>query len=435
MADRTEREFTSQAPAGYISDFLGQGIFPYLKTFMESQFGSIGVPDATPFTYTGERVAEFDPREKYAMDMSDAAIGSYRPFIAEASDFYRRAGDYAESAGAEGSDYIRDAYGSGLGYFDDARRTTGMGEAATAASRGEFDPRMADRYFNPYEDQVVQQTLKDIQEGLTKGDMSLREQGVSSGAFGGSRGRLASGELAADVARGAAEQVGALRSKGYQDALANAMGSFERARGRDAGAGKLFGDLGQGYGRLGTGRFGMGSTAGQGLYGIGSGIGRTLTGLGGATSGLGQTFANLQAGDINRTMGMGALGRGRQQAIDDRLYSDFVGTYNLPMTTLSNVGSVVSALGPLAGGFGYAGANAPQDFSNNTGAPFYPGTYNLGSYGGTGTPTYGANMPTGAPGFSGMPFFSMGGMPFYGGIGSFYGGMNTGAGGGTTTTT
>lgn len=434
MADRTEREFTSQAPAGYISDFLGQGIFPYLKSFMEGQFSNIGVEDATPFTYGGDRIADFDPREKFAMDMSDAAIGSYRPYMAEASDFFRKAGDYTEASGLEGSDYIRDAYGSGLGYFDDARRASGYGEDAIGASRGEFDPSTVGRYFDPYEDQVVQQTMKDVREGLSKGDMALREQGVGSGAYGGSRGRLASSELASDVASGAAERIGALRSAGYKDALGRAMSSFEGARGRDAQAGKLFGDLGQGYGRLGSGRFGLGSSAGQGLYGIGSGTGKSLAGLGSATQGLGTQFANLQAGDINRTMGMGSLGRGRSQAELDRLYSDFVGTYNLPMTTLSNVGSVVSALGPLAGGFGYAGANAPQDYPNNTGAPFYPGNYNLGIFGaggaagGTGTETYGGNMP-GFPG--GMPgFFSMSGMPFY----NYYGG-GTGAGGNTTTTT
>jgi len=405
MADRTEREFTSQAPAGYISDFLGQGIFPYLKSFMEGQFGNIGTPDATPFTYTGDRVADFDPREKFAMDMSDAAIGSYRPYIAEAGDFYRRAGDYAEGAAAEGSDLIRDSYGSGLGYFDDARRASGFGEDAIGASRGEFDPSTVSKYFDPYEDQVVQQTLKDVREGLAKGDMSLRDQGVSSGAFGGSRGRLASSELASDVARGAAEQIGALRSEGYRDSLGRAMSSYEGARGRDAQAGKLFGDLGQGYGRLGTGRFGIGDSAGRGIYGIGEGTSRSLGDLGTSTSGLGSQFANLQASDINRTMGIGSLGRGRSQAELDRAYSDFVGTYNLPMTTISNVGSVLGALGPLAGGYGYAGANAPQDYPMGTGAPFYPGNYNLGGFGGTARQTFGGNMPV----FAG------------GGIGSFYG--------------
>ena len=71
------------------------------------------------------------------------------------------------------------------------------------------------------------------------------------------------------------------------------------------------------------------------------------------------------------------------------------------MTTISNVGSVLGALGPMAGGFGFAGANAPQDFPNNTGAPFYPNTGPMG--------TVGANFYGGG----------MGGMGGMGGIGSF----------------
>jgi hypothetical protein len=379
MADRTVREFTSQAPAGYIGDFLSQGIFPYLGGFLQSQFENIGRPDATPFTYTGERIAQFDPREQYAMDLSDAAIGSYRPFIADASDIF--------STGAQD---LRNIQGAGLGAFGEAG-------AAAEAGRGEFDPASASRYFDPYEDQVVQQTLSDISEGLAKSDMALRDRAVDAGAFGGSRGRLTQEELAETVGRGAAEQVGALRSKGFQSSLQNAMAGFEGARRRDQGAGQLFSGIGTGLGSLGN-------VGAAGMSRFGSGM-----------QGLGTILSGLQGQDINRTMGIGSLGRGRNQAELDRAYSDFVGTYNLPMTTLSNTGSVLSALGPLAGGFGYAGSSAPQDFPRNTGAPFYPnqtmGTVGANFYGGgantmgglgsyypmygstAGTGTYGMNMP------------------------------------------
>ena len=379
MADRTVREFTSQAPAGYVGDFLSQGIFPYLGGFLQSQFENIGRPDATPFTYTGERIAQFDPRERYAMDLSDAAIGSYRPFIADASDIF--------STGAED---LRNIQGAGLGAFGEAG-------AAAQAGRGEFDPTMASSYFNPFEEQVVEQTLSDISEGLAKGDMALRDKAVSAGAFGGSRGRLTQEDLAERVGRGATEAVAGIRSKGFQDAIRNAMTGFEGARRRDQGAGQLFTGIGSGLGSLGN----VGAT-GMSRFGIGM-------------QGLGTQLAELQQQDINRTMGIGALGRGRSQSELDRAYSDFVGTYNLPMTTISNVGSILGALGPMAGGFGYAGSSAPQDFPNNTGAPFYPnqtmGTVGANFYGGgantmgglgsyypmygstVGTGTYGMNMP------------------------------------------
>ena len=365
MADRTEREFTSQAPAGYIANFLQQGIFPYLGAFLGDQFRNIGRPDSTPFTYTGERIAEFDPRERYAMDLSDSAIGSYRPFIADASNIF--------STGAQD---LRDIQGAGLGAFSEAG-------AAAEAGRGEFDPAMASSYFNPFEEQVVEQTLSDISEGLAKGDMALRDKAVSAGAFGGSRGRLTQEDLAERVGRGATEAVAGIRSKGFQDAIRNAMTGFEGARRRDQGAGQLFSGIGSGLGSLGS----VGAT-GMSRFGLGM-------------QGLGSQIAGLQADDINRTLGIGSLGRGRNQAELDRAYSDFVGTYNLPMTTISNVGSVLGALGPMAGGFGFAGANAPQDFPNNTGAPFYPNTGPMG--------TVGANFYGGG----------MGGMGGMGGIGSF----------------
>ena len=380
MADRTTREFTTQAPAGYIGDFLQQGIFPYLGAFLQDQFTNIGRPDATPFTYTGERVAQFDPREQYAMDLSDAAIGSYRPFIRDASDIL-----------STGVQDLRNIQGAGLSAFGEAG-------AAAEAGRGDFDPSMATSYFNPFEDQVVQQTLTDIGEGLAKSDMALRDKAVSAGAFGGSRGRLTQEDLAERIGRGATEAVAGIRGKGFQEAIRNALTGFEGARRRDQGAGQLFTGIGTGLGSLAN--VGASNMA---RFGLG-------------TQGLGSTLAGLQQADINRTMGMGSLGRGRNQALLDRAYSDFVGTYNLPMTTISNVGSVLGALGPMAGGFGYAGASAPSDFPRNTGAPFYPNTGPMGTvganfYGGgantmsglgslypmygstVGTQTYGMNMP------------------------------------------
>ena len=81
MASREEYEYSSQAPAGYIGQFLNRGIFPYAARFLYDQFYNFGKADSSPFTYTGPRVAEFDPREKYAMELSDEAIGSYRPYL------------------------------------------------------------------------------------------------------------------------------------------------------------------------------------------------------------------------------------------------------------------------------------------------------------------------------------------------------------------
>ena len=44
MADRTIREYTTQAPAGYVGQFLQGGIFPYANRFLQGQFANMGAP-------------------------------------------------------------------------------------------------------------------------------------------------------------------------------------------------------------------------------------------------------------------------------------------------------------------------------------------------------------------------------------------------------
>ena len=113
MASREEQEYSSQAPAGYIGDFLQKGIFPYAQTFLNQQFQNLGRPDSSPFTYTGQRVADFDPREQYAMQMADQAIGSYRPYLgAQDAALKSFADQQARQAGLAG---LQSQLGQGYG--------------------------------------------------------------------------------------------------------------------------------------------------------------------------------------------------------------------------------------------------------------------------------------------------------------------------------
>ena len=535
MADRTVREYTTQAPAEYIGQFLQGGIFPYAQGFLQDQFQNLGTPDSSPYTYTGQRVADFDPRERYAMDMSDQAIGSYRPYLQDQGQLLSEAGAAARGGTAEGQDLMRSGLGAGADFtaesagltrgarpdfgqaenlinasmgdygevqdllrsgapnLDLARRETaaarpdftgarsglGRAEQTGIGSTEMFDPASTSRFMDPYEDQVVQQTLKDVREGLAKGDMGLRDEAVTGGAFGGSRSRMRRDELAENTARGAAEQIGALRSQGYGQSLNAAQQAFEAQQGRRAGLaglqsglagqrgslagaegqaalarGSQFGNLssteaanqlsraqglagvqgqaagqrfqaGQGLaglqsagaanqlarsqqlGGLGQQAFGMGTAAGQGIAGLGSALGQNLAGYGSQTGAMGQQLAGLQQADINRTMGMGGLNRGRTQSEMDLAYQNFTGQYNLPMQTLQNVGSLTASLAPIAGGYGFAGAD--QDVAlTGAGAKFAPATGGIGSmYSSVGT---GAGTGVGAPGIgnpgSGMGMFN-----------------------------
>jgi len=348
MATREDQEYSSQAPAPYIGQFLQQGIFPYASKFLQDQFKNYGSADSSPYTYSGQRVAGFDPREQYGMELSDSAIGSYRPYLKQQSNL-----------------------------LDQAASTT-------RDSFKQFDPRSTQRYYNPYEDQVVEQTMKDVREGLAKGDMAMRDDAISGGAFGGSRSRIRRSELGEDAARGAAEQVGAIRSQGYQDAANRSQQAFESQQQRQmAGAG-------------------------------------ALAGFGGQYGGMASLLPNLQQQDISSMMGMGGLGRGRQQSLMDLNYQNFTGQYNLPMQTLQNVGALTASLGPMAGGYGYAGGDPTY---NSTYAP--TGGIGGGVAGGAGNPN--AGLP-GIYNGAGQGGGNAGGTGGGGAGGGGFGGPNNGYG-------
>ena len=359
MATREEQEYSSQAPAGYIGDFLQTGIFPYAQQFLTDQFDNLGRPDSSPFTYTGPRVAQFDPRERYAMDLQDSAIGSYRPYLGEQAGLLNEAAGVSRAGTIRGADEISQGLTGGRNLTNLAN-VTGMGSAQA------FDPRGIGSFYNPFEDAVVQQTLTDLDRRGAKQDMALRDQAVSQGAFGGSRGRLAQGELAREQERGVAEAIAGIRSGGYQDAATRAQQAFEAQQGRQAGLAGLQSQLGQNL-------FGMGLQGGQGFGGLGSQFSQGFGQLGQQYGSMAPSLQTLQQNDINQQLALGGLGRGRQQSLMDLGYQNFTGQYNLPMQTLQNVGSITAALGPLAGGYGYAGANPT---TNSMYAPTTAGSVN-----------------------------------------------------------
>jgi hypothetical protein len=357
MAKREEQEYSTQAPAGYVGDFLQKGIFPYAQQFLRDQFSNLGQADSSPFTYSGQRVADFDPREQYAMDLADSAIGSYRPYLGAQGNLLSSADQAIRGGTTGGVSQIGQGLSQGRTLGTLANRT-GYG------STGAFDPNTISNYNNPFENQVVQQTLTDLDRQSAQQDMGLRDQAVSQGAFGGSRGRIAQSELARQQERGAAEAIAGIRSGGYQDAANRAQQGFESQQGRMAQQAGLQSQLGQNM-------FNMGLQGGQGYATLGNQAAQGFGNLGQQYQGMATLLPQLQQQDIQSMMGMGGLNRGRNQSLMDLNYQNFTGQYNLPMQTLQNVGSITSALGPLAGGYGFAGGDMP------TNSAYFPNTGNI----------------------------------------------------------
>jgi len=124
-----------------------------------------------------------------------------------------------------------------------------MGEAAGGyrASTGGFDPsRMISPYYDPFESQVVDDTLSRMRKQSLQEDIAGRAQDVSSGAFGGSRSRLLAKERQRESDRGIMQALAGIRSQGFQGARDAAMAENARRMAAMSGAaGGLGGIAGQ----------------------------------------------------------------------------------------------------------------------------------------------------------------------------------------------
>jgi len=186
------------------------------RGFLESAFGMAKQPMPVPV----RQVAGLDPYEMRARELA-GGLGGFTPYIQQGGQMMQQGANY-------------------------------------------YTPGGISQFYNPFEQDVVQQTMRDMQEANAQQSMANRGQAVSSGAFGGSRGRLMEQERERSFGRGMMEGIGGLRSQGFGRATQAAQNA---ARG--------LGGLGQQFGQLGmTGQRGLMNqmNAFNQMGGIGRGI-------------------------------------------------------------------------------------------------------------------------------------------------------------------
>lgn len=241
-----------------------QRLAPYLegleKRLLQSAFGefdgdeqkSKGLLD-TALNLPQFQVAGLDPLQQQALAAAPQMFGSYAPALGSA-------------LGQSGAGQL--ALGAGLGAL--------MNPSAAMA-----------QYFNPFETQVVDQTLADIARAGDIQRQGIGAKAVGAGAFGGSRQGIAEAELGRNVLDQQAKAAAALRRGGFETAL---KGSQDAAR--------LMGGLGQAYGSL------AGTTADIGR--LGSELGRADLGM------------LTQLGDIGRNYQSQVLEAQRQNLLQQQ---------------------------------------------------------------------------------------------------------------------
>ena len=178
-----------------------------------------------------------------------------------------------------------------------------------------------EKFMNPYEQRVVDQTLEDAFKGLAQQDIAQRARDISTGgesAFG-SRARLTAGERAEALGRGLAKEIGGLRSAGFQRAQQTAISEDERQRqaartaasGLASLSGQRFGattGLASQVGQQAQQRFGAGQSVGQQLNQLGQQAGQARLQAGQTGLGIAGQLGGLQRG-------IGATQAGQGQAL------------------------------------------------------------------------------------------------------------------------
>jgi hypothetical protein len=261
--------------------------------------------------------------------------------------------------------------------FSQAQGTLGQGIGALQGAAQMYDPSNAQRFMNPYQQQVIDESIRQINR---QGDISrqnLQAQATRAGAFGGSR----EGVQRAELERAISEQrnaaiVGGL-SQGYNQASGQAQQAFEQQQARQLqqaqglqGAAGLQGQFGQtqqqqalqqaqalqGIGGLYGQQSLQQAQLGQGAAGLQGNLSGQLAGLSGLYSNAAGQQANIygQQSQLGQSLGQGIGNLATQQFGIGRDMAAGLGSLG---TQQANIGMQQAALGQQAQAMGQQDTN------------------------------------------------------------------------------
>jgi hypothetical protein len=141
------------------------------------------------------------------------------------------------------------AIGMGL---QQGQQTMGLGIGALSGAAQGYDPRSAQNFMDPYRQQVIDETMRQMDRQGAIAGQGLAAQAVKSGAFGGEREGVQRAEMQRNLMDQKSSTIANLLSQGYSQAQAQAMSAFEQQQGRQMQAGQGIGQLGAQQAQLGV---------------------------------------------------------------------------------------------------------------------------------------------------------------------------------------
>jgi len=238
-----------------------------------SQLGGLAFAAGQGAPLIGEAAQDIDRAQQMAQSFSQANIAPGQQLMRESLQQAQAAGpQFGAAQGQIGT-------GIGAGFqaaqaaqqaaqqqgFGTAEATLGRGIGALEGAARGFTPSDVQAFMNPYQQQVIDESLRQINRQGDIARQNLQAQAVRAGAFGGSR----EGIQRAELERGLSEQrnaaiVGGL-SQGFQSAAQQAQQAFEQQQQRQLAQAQGFqGAAGQ-AGSLASQQAGLGQQAAQQL--------------------------------------------------------------------------------------------------------------------------------------------------------------------------
>jgi len=246
---------------------IQQVVYPQqIKESQEKLLNSLfGVTDPTTGAYTPglvdqsttvpeQQVQGFTDEQKQAFNLAKQGIGGFQPYLQ-----------------------------SGLGQQFGAAGTLGQGIQSLQGMN--FDPSNVSQFMDPYQQNVTQEALKEIDRQSQMAENQLSGKAVQAGAFGGSRFGLQQSELARNTADLKSRRIFEDLSRNYQQAQASKNATNQQMM-----------QQGQIFGQLSNQQSGIGSNIanlGQAQQQLAAGDVSSLAGIGGLKQQLGQNMLNV----------------------------------------------------------------------------------------------------------------------------------------------
>jgi len=191
----------------------------------------------------------------------------------------------------------RQGLGAGIGALATGQELSALSSGANlqgaqalmvGAAQG-FNPAATQNFMDPYRQQVIDETMRQMDRQSAIAGQGLSAQAVRSGAFGGEREGVQRAEMQRNLMDQKSATIANLLSQGYTQAQATALAANEQQQQRQMQAGQGIGQLGVQQAQLGQGAAGQYMQAAQ-QYG-------NLASQGGALAGqeaaINQNIANL----------------------------------------------------------------------------------------------------------------------------------------------